>query len=98
MKNTGTTRAKETPVKMMSVQEFAKSNGISVMSVYRMLKHGEIQGAVKLGSQWRIPTHAVITNSFDASAIEDAVLMSMPQQIMLGGVLYVRADTEAIPR
>ena len=43
---------------MISAQEFAKSNGISVMSVYRMLRRGEIQGAVKLGSQWRIPVDA----------------------------------------
>ena len=43
------------PVKRVSPKVYAQENSISVMSVYRMLKRGEIQGAVKLGSQWRIP-------------------------------------------
>ena len=102
MKNTASERAKTTPIKMISAQEFAKSNGISVMSVYRMLRRGEIQGAVKLGSQWRVPADAAVPsqyegeNPFDASITANVVPMDMPQRIVLGGVVYVRADTVAM--
>lgn len=48
----------QTPVKKVSPKTYAQANSISVMSVYRMLKRGEIQGAVKLGSQWRIPVES----------------------------------------
>ena len=70
---------------MISAQEFAKSNGISVMSVYRMLRRGEIQGAVKLGSQWRVPADAAVTSQyegehpFDASTTADGAPMARPQ-------------------
>jgi len=53
------TMKREAPVvKKVSPKTYAEQNAISTMTVYRMLRRGEIQGAVKLGSQWRIPVDA----------------------------------------
>ena len=53
-----TIKREHAPVKKVSPKTYAEQNAISTMTVYRMLRRGEIQGAVKMGSQWRIPVDA----------------------------------------
>ncbi len=38
----------------MSPEEYAEYMGVSRTTVYRMLKTGRIEDAIKFGSQWRI--------------------------------------------
>ena len=42
-------------VRKVSADTFAKTNGLSRMTVYRMLQAGQIEGAIKYRGQWRIP-------------------------------------------
>ena len=46
------------PIKRVSPKTYAQMNELSTMSVYRLLRAGKLRGAVKLGSQWRIPIDA----------------------------------------
>ena len=43
----------------LSVEQFAQEWGVSKMTVYRLLKSGELVGAVKVRHQWRIPADAL---------------------------------------
>ena len=44
--------------KMVSPKVYAAENSVSTMTVYRALKAGQIPGATKFRSQWRIPRDA----------------------------------------
>ena len=48
-------------VRKVSPKDFAKANSVSTMTVYRALKAGQIPGATKFRSQWRIPLDATFT-------------------------------------
>ena len=42
-------------VSKVTVDEYAKANRLSRMTVYRMLRAGQIEGATRYNRQWRIP-------------------------------------------
>ena len=44
----------------MSPEEYAEYMGVSRTTVYRMLKTGRIEDAIKFGSQWRINPHSSV--------------------------------------
>lgn len=44
----------------LSVADYARINDVSPMTVYRALKAGEIEGAVKVRHQWRIPASVLL--------------------------------------
>lgn len=45
----------------MSPEEYAKYMGVSRVTIYRMLRDGRIEGALKIGRQWRIDPNARVT-------------------------------------
>ena len=44
----------------MSPEEYAEYMGVSRVTVYRLLRDNRIDGAVKIGRQWRIDPDSVI--------------------------------------
>lgn len=50
--------AKSAP-RMISLSEWAINNSVSYMTAYRAVRAGQIPGAVKFRSQWRVPINAI---------------------------------------
>lgn len=42
--------------------EYAEAMGLTRNTVYHLLKHGEIPGAIRLGRQWRIVKAAFLAS------------------------------------
>lgn len=47
----------------LTPEEAAGILRVSVWSVWKALKRGDVKGAMKLGGQWRIPRRAVMPNA-----------------------------------
>lgn len=47
-------------LRRMSPEEFAEYMGVSRTTVYRMLKTGRIENAIKFGGQWRIDPNSPV--------------------------------------
>lgn len=56
--NTTSKDRKDKPRKV-SPKEFAAIQSVSTMTIYRMLHDGQLEGAVKVRNQWRIPVDAL---------------------------------------
>lgn len=55
------TQLEQTTERRLSPEEFAKVLNVSVTTIYRMLKRGEIVAA-KVAGQWRINASATLAN------------------------------------
>ena len=86
-------QATSLPGGLLSADEVGRRLGIDVSTVYRMAADGRLN-AIKVGRQWRFPTHAIPVlgsdSSFDAATAEAVAAVAAD----LLGVMVVVTDLE----
>lgn len=48
--------------RLLTVEEYAKQNGVEVVTVRQWIRRGKLRSAIKVGGEWRIPELASIPN------------------------------------